>query len=87
LPISAFRHFTSASLPLRWASRRLDRWKSNQRYPEPAWLPLEVLIGLDRTARHPILEHGLDTPRDAMVLFYGLFSYIIAALILQRPKP
>jgi len=30
-------------------------------------------------------EYGLDAPRDAMIVFYGFFSYISAALILQRP--
>jgi O-Antigen ligase len=30
-------------------------------------------------------NYGLDAPRDAMLVFYGLFAYIIASLILQRP--
>ena len=29
--------------------------------------------------------YGLDAPRDAMIVFYGLFSYVIASLILRRP--
>ena len=29
--------------------------------------------------------YGLDAPRDAMIVFYGMFSYIIASLILRRP--
>lgn len=30
-------------------------------------------------------KYGLDAPRDAMIAFYGLFAYIVASLILQRP--
>jgi hypothetical protein len=30
-------------------------------------------------------QYGLDAPRDAMMVFYGLFAYVIAALVLQRP--
>jgi hypothetical protein len=30
-------------------------------------------------------NYGLDAPRDAMLVFYGLFAYIVASLILQRP--
>ena len=30
-------------------------------------------------------EYGFDAPRDAVIVFYGLFAYVIAALILQRP--
>jgi hypothetical protein len=29
-------------------------------------------------------EYGLDALRDAMLVFYGLFAYIVASLILQR---
>jgi hypothetical protein len=31
-------------------------------------------------------QYGLDAPRDAMIVFYGLFAYVIASLILQRPS-
>jgi hypothetical protein len=31
-------------------------------------------------------EYGLDAPRDAMIVFYGLFAYVIASLVLQRPS-
>jgi hypothetical protein len=30
--------------------------------------------------------YGLDAPRDAMIVFYGLFAYIIASLVLRRPS-
>jgi hypothetical protein len=30
-------------------------------------------------------QYGLDAPRDAMIVFYGLFAYVIASLVLQRP--
>lgn len=30
-------------------------------------------------------QYGLDALRDAMIVFYGLFAYVIASLILQRP--
>jgi hypothetical protein len=28
----------------------------------------------------------LDAPRDAMIVFYGLFAYVIASIVLQRPS-
>jgi hypothetical protein len=31
-------------------------------------------------------EYGLDAPRDAMIVFYGLFAYVIASFVLQRPS-
>jgi hypothetical protein len=31
-------------------------------------------------------QYGLDAPRDAMVVFYGLFAYVIASFVLQRPS-
>jgi hypothetical protein len=31
-------------------------------------------------------QYGLDAPRDAMIVFYGLFAYVIASLVLQRPS-
>lgn len=31
-------------------------------------------------------QFGLDAPRDAMIVVYGLFAYIIASLVLQRPS-
>jgi hypothetical protein len=31
-------------------------------------------------------QYGLDALRDAMIVFYGLFAYIIASFILQRPS-
>ena len=31
-------------------------------------------------------EYGIDALRDAVIVFYGLFSFIIASLILQRPR-
>jgi len=30
--------------------------------------------------------YGMDAPRDAVIVFYGLFSFIVASLILQRPR-
>jgi hypothetical protein len=30
-------------------------------------------------------EYGIDSLRDSVIAFYGLFSFIIASLILQRP--
>ena len=29
--------------------------------------------------------YGFDAPRDAMLVFYGLFAYVVASLILQYP--
>ncbi|SEP49553.1 O-Antigen ligase [Rhodospirillales bacterium URHD0017] len=29
--------------------------------------------------------YGFDAPRDAMLVFYGLFAYVVASLILLRP--
>jgi hypothetical protein len=29
--------------------------------------------------------YGFDAPRDAVTVFYGLYAYVIASLILQRP--
>jgi hypothetical protein len=31
-------------------------------------------------------QYGFDAPRDAMIVFYGLFAYVIASLIGQRPS-
>lgn len=31
-------------------------------------------------------QYGLDAPRDAMIVFYGLFAYVIASIVLQRPS-
>src|SRR5262249_44273491 len=31
-------------------------------------------------------QYGLDAPRDAMIVFYGLFAYVIASFVLQRPS-
>ena len=31
-------------------------------------------------------QYGLDAPRDAMIVFYGLFAYVIASFLLQRPS-
>jgi hypothetical protein len=30
--------------------------------------------------------YGMDALRDAVIVFYGLFSFIVASLILQRPR-
>jgi hypothetical protein len=48
--------------------------------------PLAVLMVWTAVRTTPYWNtYGFDAPRDAMVAFYGFFSYIIAALILQRP--
>jgi len=31
-------------------------------------------------------EYGLDAPRDAMIVFYGLFAYVIGSLVLKQPS-
>jgi len=31
-------------------------------------------------------QYELDAPRDAMIVFYGLFAYVIASLVLRRPS-
>ena len=30
-------------------------------------------------------QYGFDAPRDAMIVFYGLFAYVIASFFVQRP--
>jgi hypothetical protein len=48
-------------------------------------LALLILWTANRTIPY-LDQYGLDAPRDAMVVFYGLFAYVIASLVLKRPS-
>jgi hypothetical protein len=48
-------------------------------------LALLILWTAHRTIPY-LDQYGLDAPRDAMVVFYGLFAYVIASLVLKRPS-
>ena len=53
-------------------------------WPGLALLLLMIWTGL-RTV--PYLKlYGFDSLRDSVIVFYGLFSFVVASLILQRPR-
>ena len=60
----------------------LARW-----HEQPiAWV-LVAYFALAAVRMLPYLgEHGLDAPRDAMQVYYGLFAVVVGGLILHKPE-
>ena len=55
--------------------------------PAPAMWAVLVLQGWVFVRTIPYLsEYGIDAPRDAMVVGYGAYAFVVAGLLLQRPS-
>ena len=49
------------------------------------WLILLMAWTLARTAPY-VGEHGVEALRDSVIVFYGLYAFVIAGLLLERPE-